>query len=477
MKQYQAICRSKSRSKAEGIMNQIKVAILGGGVTGVTLAKELAKSSNFDIDLIEKASSLGGFHRNFEVGELKYDIGAFTFHKEHHLFKAFPGIIDLYQPIGNNFGSVVGKNNLDSYPCSLKGYIKYNGLQSLIKTCLEMPFSKLLYWQKNNIPAFVKYYIGKSAYHKTGLKNYIERLYQVSDKKIDLQFANKRLSCIKETGSLRAILAKRFKNERGFLEPAVMKSVYVRPKAGFNKIYSTFHETLVSSGVSVKLNSQITSIRKITTGAKPQFEIEIQGEKKIYDEVVSTIPIPVVSQLIGQPLKRDFDSIDLLTLFYRFNGDMKHQYNVLHNFTLDGAWKKITTFSQYYGKHEGDDYFSVEITLDPDAKANVVQLQKQFEAHVQSLGLYAGEFKLQGSLITKNAYPVYLRENVDEVLRVKDYLRTWGLRLAGRQGEFDYLNSSDASANAVKIAKLIKQDYCATDNYLDGRQLQPSMVG
>ena len=457
-------------------MNKIKIAILGGGVTGVTLARELAKSSSFEIDLIEKAPSLGGFHRNFEVGDLKYDIGAFTFHEGHNLFKAFPGIGDLYQPIDNNFGSVVGKNHLDSYPCSLKGYIKHHGLGNAIATCWEMPFSKLLYRRRDNIPSFVQYYIGKRAYHKTGLKNYIERLYQVVDKDIDIQFANKRLSCIKNTGSLRKMLQKRLKGQKNFLEPSVMKSVYVRPKEGFSKVYSSLHERLAVNGVLVKLNSQLTSIRKITTGTKPQFEIEMQGEKNVYDEVISTIPIPVVSQLIGQPLKRGFDSISLLTLFYRFNGDTKHNFNVLHNFTLDGAWKKITTFSQYYGKHEGDDYFSVEITLDQNTKPDVTQLQKQFEAHVQSLGLYVGEFKLQGSLVTKNAYPVYLRENVDEVLRVKNHLKSWGLRLAGRQGEFDYLNSSDASANAVKIAKSIKQNYSAKDDCLDGYKSPKTIV-
>lgn len=456
-------------------MKRIKIAILGGGVTGVTLAKELSKSSKFEIDLIEKSSSLGGFHRNFEVGGLKYDIGAFTFNQGHNLFKSFPGIIDLYQPTKNNFGSIVGKNSLDSYPCTLKGYIKHNGLKSFILTCLEVPFSKLIYWRRNNIPSFVQYYIGKNAYHKTGLKNYIERLYQVSDQDIDIQFATKRLSCIKNTGSLRKILKKRLKGKKDFLAPSVLKSVYVRPKEGFSKIYDTLHQRLINNGVCIKLNSQIKSIRKITSEAKAQFEVELLEETKVYDEVVSTIPIPVVSELIGQPLKRKFDSISLLTLFYRFNGDTKHNHNVLHNFTLEGAWKKITTFSQYYGKHEGDDYFSVEITMDPDIEPDIAKQQQQFEAHVTSLGLYQGEFKLQSSLVTKNAYPVYLRENVDEVLRVKHELKAWGLYLAGRQGEFDYLNSSDASANAVKIAKLIKQNYLKTDGYKDSHKIQKAL--
>ncbi|WP_026102458.1 FAD/NAD(P)-binding protein [Pleurocapsa sp. PCC 7319] len=57
---------------------------MGGGVTGITLARELSKSPFLEIDLIEKSSALGGFHRNFIIDDLQYDIGTFTFHERHN---------------------------------------------------------------------------------------------------------------------------------------------------------------------------------------------------------------------------------------------------------------------------------------------------------------------------------------------------------------------------------------------------------
>lgn len=262
------------------------------------------------------------------------------------------------------------------------------------------------------------------------------------------------MSYIKKLGSLRKIILKKLQGKKLSATPKNLQ-VLVRPQEGFQKIYDTLHEILLSQGVEVKLNCNIESVRR----KGKQFEIELADGKKIYDEVISTIPIPVISKLISQPLQKDLESMNLLTLFYRFRGDLKHNYSVLHNFTTEGAWKRITTFSKYYGKHEGDDYFSVEITLNKDSEPDVGQQQQQFEQHVKSLGLMEGELKFQGSLLTKNAYPVYLIDNVDEIIASKDKLKNWGLYLAGRQGEFNYLNSSDATGNAVRIAKEIKQRY------------------
>lgn len=61
--------------------------------------------------------------------------------------------------------------------------------------------------------------------------------------------------------------------------------------------------------------------------------------------------------------------------------------------------------------------------------------------------------------MTRNAYPVYRRDNVDRIAAAKQRLKQWGLDLAGRQGEFDYISSSDAAGKAKIVAEKIKADY------------------
>ena len=54
------------------------IAVLGGGVAGVVVANELARSGA-NVDLIERAPKLGGLHRSVTADGMAFDIGAFVF--------------------------------------------------------------------------------------------------------------------------------------------------------------------------------------------------------------------------------------------------------------------------------------------------------------------------------------------------------------------------------------------------------------
>ena len=68
------------------------------------------------------------------------------------------------------------------------------------------------------------------------------------------------------------------------------------------------------------------------------------------------------------------------------------------------------------------------------------------------MGKHLAKSKLVGNNILKNAYPI-LDMNLDrgKVLAFIEQLKREDIFLVGRQGEFDYISSSDASANAVKV--------------------------
>lgn len=435
---------------------QIKVAVLGGGVAGVVLASELSKSSLLAVDLIEKAPKLGGFHRNIHIDGINYDIGAFTFGQDHSIFRAFPTLINLFNKVDSRFALITPCGSIDDYPFTLKGYIRDNGWLLFYYSCLELLYCKLRYWKRDTLLSFVKYYMGGSVYARSGLKTYIERLYGSKDEDIDIEFARKRLSLIQEHGSLIAIASKFFQGQKTALAvPPTEKQVFVRPVEGFDKIYSTIEGILLSQGVSVITSCQIRAVKRKNDG----FEIDFPDRKKFYDRVVSTIPVSTMSELIGMPLEQKLDTRTLSSLFYRFRGELGHDSTVLHNFSPEGDWKRIITFSKYYGTHEGDDYFVVEVTFDNNYDPNLLEQKEAFEAQIKGFGLLKGELKYQGGLVTQNAYPVYRRDNVDRIAAAKQRLKQWGLDLAGRQGEFDYISSSDAAGKAKIVAEKIKADY------------------
>src|SRR4051812_13236717 len=52
------------------------IVVLGGGVTGLTVASELARQSGFRVLLLEQAPQLGGLASTFQIGEHTFDTGS-----------------------------------------------------------------------------------------------------------------------------------------------------------------------------------------------------------------------------------------------------------------------------------------------------------------------------------------------------------------------------------------------------------------
>ena len=446
----------------------VRVAILGGGVAGITIASELSKYSMFDIDIIEKSSVLGGLHRSVNIGNLNYDIGAFLFSRDYGLFDFYPDITDLYVPVNCKQleNRLTPKGNIDKYPMTIEAYIEDYGLLNFFYTCVEIIASKILYYKRDTLLSWIKYYIGNNLYHKSGLKNYIERLYGTSDENIDIQFATRRMSAVKRVCSLRAILSKIIKLKKpGYLFKddnlhALTDSVYqplVRPKEGFGKIYNEIiRDILISRGVSVLTDCQIKAIRPLHKG----FEIKFSDNHiNIYDKLISTIPLETISFLLGKQLDFPIEYRVLCSLFYRFNGQLGYDSAILSNFTEEAAWKRIITFSKYYGMYEGDHYFAVEIPVENNNTIDKIQLRENFESHIKHFGLLQGELKYQGDIIIQNAYPVYSRAIVDKIATAKHSLKEFGIDLVGRQGEFDYISAGKSIANAKELAEKIKANY------------------
>ena len=114
----------------------------------------------------------------------------------------------------------------------------------------------------------------------------------------------------------------------------------------------------------------------------------------------------------------------LVSLLYRFRGTRGHEAAVLCNLTQDGRWKRVVSFGELYGLHDGEEYFTVEVTTRTASAAEVSALDADFRRHVQTLGLYHGTLTLAGSHVTEHAYPVYrVRE---AMLRCEDLAPLWG---------------------------------------------------
>lgn len=432
-----------------------RIAVLGGGITGTVLARELAKAPHISVDLIERAPRLGGLHRSVTIDGTVYDIGAFVFYHTHSIFKTFPEVQELCVSVQSKYVSITPSGRLDSYPMTIRGYIADNGILHCGFAFFDILYSKLRHAERDTLSSYIQYYLGHSIYTRSGLKNYIERLYGIPDREVALEFATARLSLIENWASLRRIAANLvWRKQTVFSASPVKTGDLVRPSEGFDTLYGRVEELLRAAGVGILTGRAIRAVRPSSNG----FAVDLTYEIRHYDRVVSTIPLSTMSQLVGLQFPEGVEYAKLFSLFYRFSGDTGHDATLLHNFTLEGLWKRVTTFSLYYTAPAGEQYFVVEGTLKENVDLDEALLREDFESHVRRLGLYRGILKYQGCILTDHAYPVYRLGNLERVLAAKVKLRELGIDLSGRQGEFDYISSSDAAGSAQRLARAILEN-------------------
>jgi protoporphyrinogen oxidase len=430
-----------------------KIAILGGGVSGVCVAAELSKDNRFSVELIERESYLGGLHRSVQKNGYAFDIGLFLFQEDHELLRTFPFLINDLVEVQPIHLTVTPKGTIDRYPLTLKVYKEDNGWFGLLRAACSLAYSKCLYYKRDSVPAFAKYYMGAAVYRQGGVQNYIERLYGMKDEEVGLEFAMQRLAHFAGLQVSRAFvhalpvgLASRFKR----LSTEWPTRVFARPPAGFEVLYRKIAEHLRANGVSIRLSCEARSVQK--DGG--QFLVDFGSFKKSYDKVVSTIPIPVMLRLIGEKMDARIDNMGLYSLFYQ--GVPRHKWTTMFNLSLSGAWKRMINFSNFYKEKGTENHIAVEVTTKGTTEQSLQLMRTDFERHVARIGLFQEPPEYLGGVITERAYPVFRTDDNSRIEQERNKLSAFGIESVGRQGNFEYLSSSAAAANARSLATAIR---------------------
>jgi hypothetical protein len=149
------------------------------------------------------------------------------------------------------------------------------------------------------------------------------------------------------------------------------------------------------------------------------------------------LPLTHIQKLCGMAGNDGLTTVTLISLFYSFSGDRGFKDCVLYNFSHEGSWKRLTVYSDFYGRAGGREFFAVEVNADHVA-GSVEAADKDFRRHVAANGLFAGDLRLEGSHIVSNAYPIYTDNAEEKAANVIASLRELGIESFGRQGGFDY---------------------------------------
>jgi protoporphyrinogen oxidase len=430
----------------------MNVGILGGGLTGLTLASRL---STADVEVLEKNQECGGLCRSLQEEGFTFDYGG-----AHIIYSRNQEPVDfMLKTLGDNYEQHRRNNKV-----YFKGrYVKYpfeNGLSELPK---EDTFECLYYYLQNkykkpeNFKEWIYYTFGKGIAEKY-LIPYNEKIWNIDASEMSLHWVDGRVP-------------------KPPMEDIVKSAVGVETEGYTHQLYFYYPKhggiqaiiRALEQKAKITRNFTVKTIRK-----KNKTWVVSDGEvEKEYDKLVSTIPLfdlinaleavpaPVANALKGLKYNSliavlmGVDNSDLnnyTAVYYPDSNFLANRVAFPKNFSENNVPKNCSSIVAEITSNRADDSWRM---TDQEILAHV---QKYFQS--QNV-LNENEVCYSKVLRSRYAYVIYDLKYLQNIKWVMEYLSKIGITPLGRFAEFEYLNMDACIVRAMEMARKINAEFHA----------------
>ncbi len=424
-------------------VERFDAVVLGAGISGLVSASVLQKQGYQRVLIVDTYGHVGGNHIDWSHAGYTFDIGSLIFQDDSPLLAHFPELLPLYVPIEPTWARLNPQGMITAYPISVRDDIFSAGFAEVIRIFSSVILARLFQRKMRNAKEFARYWIGGHLLHRSGLESYMKRFYGTAIEGIDIDLARKRMLWISEHASLKNQIARAFR--RSHIGPKNRQMA--RPREGFQFLYRAAVERLEGRGAEFQLAADMQAIRKV----HGQLHLQLRDRVVASHRVISTIPIHMAEKLCGLDSGRKLETITLISLYFSFSGNRGFSQSIIYNFSHQGAWKRLTMYSDFYGKVDGREYFTVEV-IGNQIDCSVERAEDDFRDHVRSNGLFEGDLKLEGNDMLGEAYPIYSKGAARHAAEATQQLLAFGLESLGRQGGFNYQPTARASTVEAEAA-------------------------
>jgi protoporphyrinogen oxidase len=444
-----------------------KVAVIGAGPAGITAAYELAKAG-FPVDVYEASDSVGGLSKTIDLWNQKIDLGPHRFFSnDSKVNKVWLEVVGKDYRMVDRLTRIYYKKKFYYYP--LKPF------DALFKLGVGTAFICVLsYFKQRVVPtkrdgSFETWVIGRFGYRLYSIffKTYSEKLWGISCKDLDEDFAAQR---IKKLSLFEAIKNALFKSKKNKHKTLVDQFAY--PIGGTGMVYERMKTFIEKNGGRVLVS---TPIRRVVNAGNCVSGIELMsGETLNYDHVISSMPITLlVNNLTGLPDEVKTAAADLkfrntILVYLKVEGENVFPDNWLYVHANDLQMGRITNFRNWvpeinngekativaleYWSYEQDEFWKM-------SNDDLIALGK---TEFAKTGLGKGLEISAGHVVRiPRCYPVYQRGYKEPLKVVEKHLTGMeNLSVIGRYGAFKY-NNQDHS---------ILMGVLAADNLINNKQ-------
>ena len=450
-----------------------KIVILGGGITGLTVAWELSKNSQLPILLIEKNVSTGGLAGSFHRRDRIFDFGSHRIHEQYD-----PEVLGIIRELlGDELlkrprrGQIRIQGKFLNYPPAITQVLTSFGLAQGIRLVRDFLLSNNFFFipHRANLPtprtSFEEYAtraVGKSLY-ESFYRPYALKLWGVSPAELSFEPAVSRVRKFE----LRAV-CKELKNKA---TGATSHSFYY-PARGFGQIAEKIQERFVDNGGEILFESSVERLELKNDSEIEAIHVDTAGRESRRLSarlVISTAPIEVLHPLVCSALGGG-ETAELglswrsLRILYLFTPDktpsVQETYYFPESDVIFGRVSEPAKYSPFLNQFEEKTALVIEIpctfgdeiwNLEDEVIANrcIDDLRR-----LKILSPGPTKDSEYFSRKIKNLYPVYelgWREKLDEALRRFNSIKN--LYSLGRSALFLHCNVDHCMSMALKLAR------------------------
>src|SRR5688500_15694772 len=277
-----------------------KIAIVGSGFLGLTLALRLAETGA-KVTVFESATEIGGLASEWQIGDFVWD-------KHYHvtlLSDAFTRKIVGEIGLGNEFNWVETKT----------GFYSGGRLFSMSNTLEFLKFPPLDLISKLRLGATI-FYASKvkdwKALEKISVEDWLVKLSgkKTFEKMWRPLLQAKLGDCYRKTSA--AFIWATIQRMYAARNSGLKKEMFGYVRGGYARVLERFAEALQANGVELRTNCRVSSVTAQPDG---QVLVETNRGSQWFDRVVLTAPSPVIAQVcpqLGDDERRRHEQIQYL---------------------------------------------------------------------------------------------------------------------------------------------------------------------
>jgi len=442
------------------MQNSSDVIILGGGVSGLICAIELAKNGK-SVTLLEKDSKVGGQCKTevLETNGEKYrfDYGGHRFITNNsELLEFVEEILSDDLLVAQRSSVILHKGKTYEYPLNLKNLLQVAPKTMLLGAAFDtlLILLKLKKPNDDNFECWITSRFGKTLY-KNFFGPYTKKLWGIEPNQLSADWAGQRISLIDIKDVIKKLLFKNKKTARTYAKS------FRYPKYGFGGLPSKMAQNFIDLGGKIVLNETISSIdyddkkiNKIHTTSNNTYSAP---------KIISTIPMNEMAQYLGFDSKLKFRSLRFLCIGLDIENFTPHTWQYVSDYDLLPTRIQEPKRRSEHMSPKGKSSIMLEIPCNVNDK--IWDMGEKELLDIVKKDLLKLNFDIEHNIVdyfsftTQHAYNLmdinYTKDRDDTIKHLNHFEN---LTMCGRQGTFRYIFLDTAMETGLMAARKLLGD-------------------